>query len=254
MIGVRAERGFTLLEVVVAMALFAFVMGLVYAGIGTAVRAYDAAELRTETASRMRVLSTLLRRSLGGAFPLAIPAQRDWQLLFEGDAARVRYVADLPGHVGVGGLHEIVLDVARGERQRLQLHRRPLSIAADGSLEGSFDTRVLLDDIGSLRLRYFGRDDDAQQATWREQWPAGKRMPELIEIRIEDARAQPWPALVVRPRVDALRYLGAGVEVPDDSRPGPVTAPQTPGMPASGAAAESPGTPAGSAPQQVPVR
>lgn len=207
-------RGFTLLEVVVAIALFAMVLGAMYAGMGTAVRAYDAAESRIEAASRMRVVGSFLRRSLSAAIPLAVAAQQDWQLLFEGDANSVRFIADLPGYVGVGGLHEIVFDAGDGERRDLMMHRRPLSIDEQGGLEGEFETRVLVAGIEAMQLRYFGSDDGRAPATWRDEWPTGKRMPKLVEIRVSDAGAQPWPALVVRPRVEALRYQGTGAVVP----------------------------------------
>jgi len=245
-----AVRGFTLLEVVVAIALFAITLGVMYAGMSTAVRAYDAAELRTESASRMRVVNAFVRRTLGGAIPLAVPVQRDWELLFAGDAHSVRFVADLPGYVGVGGLHEIVFEIG-GEAQRgLLMHRRPLAIDERGTLAGEFDTRVLADGIDAVQLRFFGSDDARTPATWRNDWPAGKRMPELVEIRISDARAQ-WPAMVVRPRIDALRYQGAGAVVPGVPSPRAAPGPGAPSAPAG--AAPAPGAP-GAASPQVPAR
>lgn len=218
----RVACGFTLLEVLVATALFLLLMLLLYAGMSVAVRAYDAAESRTESGAQLRVVSEFLRRSLDGAFAMAVSRRSDWLLLFDGGNGRVRYVADLPGYVGIGGLHEIVVEDIAGEQGRqLVMRRRPLVIGEDGSIQGAFDERVLLEAFKGLEVRFFGSDDVRQAPTWREQWPQGKRMPLLVELLIRDDAGEAWPPLIVRPQADAMRYQGAGALVPGAPQPQP---------------------------------
>jgi general secretion pathway protein J len=216
----RALRGFTLLEVLIAITLFMLLMTLLYAGMNTAVRAYGAGELRTESGAQLRVVSEFLRRSLSGAFAMAVAQPPDWVLLFDGGDGRVRYVADLPGYVGIGGLHEIVVEDASGEQGRqLVMRRRPLVIAEDGSIHGAFEDRVLLHAFKGLEVRFFGSDDAREAPSWRAQWPQGKSMPLLVELRIRDPDGQPWPPVIVRPQADAMRYQGAGALVPGTPQP-----------------------------------
>jgi len=235
--GGHRERGFTLLEVVVAIALFALLMTLVYNVLGTAVRAFEAGQTRTNSSESRRVISEFLRGSLTGAFPLAVAKGREWLLLFDGGEGAVRYVADLPGHVGVGGMHEIVVErERRGEHDALVMRRRPLVFDDEGEPSGEFDSRVLLDRVNDFQVRFFGSEEADLPPQWRDAWPAGKRMPILVELAITDEDDRAWPALVMRPRVDSIRHQGAGAgrgaasgeqqqAVPDNPVPGAVEAP-----------------------------
>lgn len=215
------ERGFTLLEVLVAIALFALLMTLVYSVLGTAVRAFEAGQTRTNSSESRRVVSEFLRGSLTGAFPVAVARDREWLLLFDGGEGRLRYVADLPGHVGTGGLHEIVVERERqGEHDALMMRRRPLVFDDEGQVTGEFLSRVLLDRVNDFQVRFLGSEEEDLPPDWREAWPAGKRMPLLVELAIIDEDDRSWPALQVRPRVDTIRYQGAG------ATPGAATAEQ----------------------------
>jgi len=206
------ERGFTLLEVVVALALFSILMTLVYGALDTAVRAFEAGQERTGEASQRRVVSEFLARNIAAAAPIAVADGREWSLLFGGDAASLHWVAELPAHAGAGGLHELELAVEReGGGRALVMRWRALAFDAQGRPSGEFRRRVLAEDVEHLRLRYLGRDDDGGPLEWREEWSASRRLPLLVELALEPAAragAEPWPALRVRPRVDTIRYQG----------------------------------------------
>ncbi|MFT5175107.1 MAG: general secretion pathway protein J, partial [Gammaproteobacteria bacterium] len=165
------EDGFTLLEVIVAIALFALIMGIVYSGFSTAVRAYDAAERRVDEIERVRVVSAFIRRSVGGAHALAIAVRREWTLQFDGAPQRLRYIADLPGYVGLGGVHEVVLELAsNGAQHELVMRRRPLAFNRIGEIEGEYETRVLAERISGFSMRFYGRMDDDEAPDWHEHW------------------------------------------------------------------------------------
>jgi len=236
------EHGFTLIEVVVSIALFALVMGIVYSGFTTAVRAYDAAESRVDEIERVRVVSAFIRRSVGGAHALAIAVRRQWQLQFEGDSRRLRYVADLPGYVGVGGLHELVIELEPGDGQSdLVMRRRPLLIGRSGELQGELETRVLAEDIDGFAVRFYGSLDGKDEPAWRDDWSSAKHTPLLVELTITPANGPPWPLLQVRVRVDAVRYVKrSNVESDEDpATPEAEAAPEEDGGNAAGAAAGS---------------
>ena len=220
----RRERGFTLLEVVVAIALFALLMTLVYNVLGTSVRAFEAGQTRTDSSESRRVINEFLRGSLSGAFPLAVARNRDWVLLFEGGEGRLRYVTDLAGHVGIGGMHEIILELERqDEHDALMMRWRPLVFDKAGEVSGEFDSRVLLDRVNDFQLRFFGSEEEDLAPAWREAWIAGTQMPLLVELAVTDGEGRAWPALKVRPRVNSIRYQGAGAagrEQPSQAVPG----------------------------------
>lgn len=221
-------RGFTLIEVVVSIALFALLMGVVYSGFSIAVRAYDAAESRVGKIERMRLISAFIRRSLSGAQALALADGGEWALQFEGAADRIRYVADLPGYVGISGLHEIVLELEpSGEQHDLVMRRRVLSTDRDGQVLGDFDTRVLAEGIEAFSLRFYGAEnsggegvaDGVVEPTWQDAWQAVKNMPLLVELSVTPFGEPPWPLLQVQPRIDAIRYVRLSAAVAGQPTP-----------------------------------
>jgi hypothetical protein len=120
----------------------------------------------------------------------------------------LRYVADLPGYVGVGGLHELVLELEPGDGQSdLVMRRRPLQIARSGELQGELETRVLAEDIDGFAVRFYGSLDGKDEPEWRDDWSSAKHTPLLVELTITPASGPPWPVLQVRVQVDAVRYV-----------------------------------------------
>ncbi|MFT5444991.1 MAG: general secretion pathway protein J [Gammaproteobacteria bacterium] len=231
-------RGFTLIEVVVSIALFALLMGVVYSGFSTAVRAYDAAESRVGKIERMRVISAFIRRSVSGAQALALANRDKWALQFEGEGDRIRYVADLPGYVGISGLHEIVLELEpSGDQRDLVMRRRVLSMGRDGQVQGDFDTRVLAEGIEIFSLRFYGANEGAAEPTWQDSWQSVKHMPLLVELSVTASGEPPWPLLQVQPRVDAIRYVRSSAAVA--TQPAPPGAAVPDGSPNPGSESES---------------
>ena len=96
-----------------------------------------------------------------------------------------------------------------GERAQLLLRRRPVVVGRSGTIEGDYEDHVLLESVTSVQLRYFGSVDRRAARQWRHDWPIGRRMPELVELRLADAASGEWPPVLVRPRVDTVRYQNA---------------------------------------------
>ena len=62
----RNSRGFTLLEMVVALVLLAAMLALLYSGLGFAVRSWDAGDANGVRVSDRRIAENFVRRELGG--------------------------------------------------------------------------------------------------------------------------------------------------------------------------------------------
>jgi hypothetical protein len=59
------------------------------------------------------------------------------------------------------------------------------------------DTTVLAENIAEIEFAYLGRDDEASDPSWYDDWKEGARMPEAIRIRIKAVRGAPWPEIIV---------------------------------------------------------
>jgi general secretion pathway protein J len=202
---VQASRGFTLLELLVGMAVFAVMAGIVLGGIRLGAKSWDAAAERSESVDEMRVAHALLRRQLSSALPIATSRAGSWDLLFDGDAESVRFVSELPGYVSGGGVHFVSLELADGDGGNdLVLRWRPLH-ALDA--EAPPDEAVLARNVGKLRFRYFGALTRNASPEWLDSWRNSKTMPLLVALSLEQENGENWPELAVALEVNAVKFI-----------------------------------------------
>jgi len=201
----RAQRGFTLLELVIALMLLALMSGVLYGALGYAGRSWDGGEAKAEATASMRLAQQFLRAQLEGQHPLRMRKMPEYPLLFAGTRDDLRYAAPLPARITGGGIWYYHLAVVKDDaRSRLVLERLVPDVDASAPPEfDKADRSILADDIAEVRIGYFGRDPGASVATaptWRERWDDRQRLPLMLRIDVVPVRGQPWPTLLVAPR------------------------------------------------------
>lgn len=207
MMRARSQPGFTLVELMVALALFAIIASILFGSLRLAGRSADAGEEKAQASSGMRLASDYLREQLTSQHPQRMRKMLEFPILFGGTADELRYTATLPGRVGVGGMwyYKLVLSKVPGKEDTALVLERVMP-DLDGLSKPSFseaERSVLADDIKSIKITYFGRDRGVsldQAPTWRNQWDDTQLLPVLIQIEVVPRRGDPWPAIVVAPR------------------------------------------------------
>ncbi len=203
----RARRiaGFTLVELVVALALLALMSAVMFGSLSMAGRTWDGGETKVGEVSAMRQAQEFLREQLSAEYPLRLRKVAELPMLFAGERDELRYTAALPPRVVDGGVYYFRLAVAKsGDKSQLILER----VIPDASAlqEPEFrdaEHSVLADGIAELHVSYFGRDPDAADTdapTWRDRWSDRQRLPLLVRIEVQPEKGAPWPVLVVEPR------------------------------------------------------
>lgn len=200
-----ANRGFTLLELIVALVLLGVLSAVLFGSLRLAGRSTEGGEAKASASSSMRLAQQFLRTNLEAQHPLRMRKIVDWPLLFIGASDELRYAARLPARVAGGGIWYYRLVVKSDERRSpLVLERMVPDLSADALPEfANAERSVLADDIATLRVGYFGRDADAAQTvapSWHDQWNDTQRLPVLIRIDVTPKTGPPWPTLYVAPR------------------------------------------------------
>ena len=216
----RRARGFTLMELVVALTLLALMSTVLFGVLGFAGRSWEGGEAKAEAVAAMRLSEGFLRGQLESSHPLRMRKMAQFPLLFTGTQEELRYAAPLPSRVSGGGIWYYRLAVQQeGERSRLVLERMIPDVDAGALPEfAEAERSILAEDIKALRIEYFGRDQGAALAmapTWRDRWDDPNRMPLMLRIEVLPAKAAPWPVLFVTPRQaheSGCRQWDAGAE------------------------------------------
>ena len=198
---VHHQRGFTLIEVILATVLLASGLALAFASLRAASVTTTRGELVAQRDERMRAVSGFLRRRLSSARSIAyaLDPTTGQQLRFSGDGGQMRFVADLPDYLGRGGPHLHALGVARdGDGFALQVDFR--MVLAGETIEGSRarPPEPLADGLRSVEFAYRGPGKDGKPAPWLYEWEHPEALPAQVRVRIVDAQGA-WPDLVVAP-------------------------------------------------------
>lgn len=203
----RRHGGFTLLELLAGMAVFAIMAGIVLGGIRLGVRSWDAAAGRSDATEQIRIVHGVLRRQISSALPLASSKSGGWSLEFEGGRDALHFVTELPGYVTGGGIHHATVGTeSDGKHQRLVLRWRPLHALDE---EAPPEQAMLAENITNVRLEYFGARDRNALPEWRDDWRDSRTLPRLVKLSVVDEDGQAWPDLVVALEVDAVRFIAS---------------------------------------------
>ncbi len=221
----KAARGFSLIEVLMATALLAAGMALAFAVVSNATRATTVAEEEARRAERLRGVQGFLRRQLEGALLLPMEVTRAGEAapVFEASGDELRFVSAMPGYLSYGGPHVQTLRLVRGG-QGIRLELEHALLTADGPVEEEDrPPLVLLDGIAEASFSVRSLRDDGTPGDWDDRWEAVEQVPRLVrlELRFAQPRAR-WPEFVVAPRLGAARPPGLGVVGPTSSEERPV--------------------------------
>lgn len=190
----KTSRGFTLLELLVALAVTSAVVALMFAGVGVIGRSEERNQRVIERSERMLVVSQWLGRKFD---TLRLLSRRDENIFvnfFSGNAAGAIWVAPLPERGDAGGLYVFRMSPLRHADGRVDLSVE--AVPYDGALMaldwGKALRETLLSDVRTLQWHY----QDGLTGLWTQQWDSAKaQYPARIRVEIADARGD-WPPLV----------------------------------------------------------
>jgi len=196
----RRAAGFTLIEVLLATVLLAAGLTLAFATLRSAGVISQRGEAMAARSERMRTIEGFLRQRLAAALPVAFG--RDESTLkpqrFSGEPQRMRFVADVPDYLGLGGpyLHDIGA-TGQAPALRLQLQLTQVQAGAVLAAPQAAAPERLADDLVEVRFAYRGIDPlQGKLGEWKTEWTDSERLPRFVRIELRDARGT-WPPLLV---------------------------------------------------------
>ncbi len=194
----RSNAGFSLLELIIAIALLAFIAIAIAGGIRFGARAWEASDNSVAALERVQGAQNLLRMLLQRAVPRELDPTFAVDLdLFRGTSTSLSFTADAPSSFGAEGATRFELRI-EGEvgARRLVLGWQGANMAAGQRRQ------TLIENAGAIAIAY-AAPDQSGALRWVSDWSTQSGAPALVMIRATYPRTskQRWPALIVRTRI-----------------------------------------------------
>ena len=195
------QRGFTLVEVVIALTIVATVLVVMFGSLRVGMAAWQRGDERAEVLERARSLTQIVTRSLGAAHPYMTSQEGGEapRLLFEGAPDRVAFVTSAPPFPTTApiALTAVTLSQEAGQVPGLAVRQKPLPNAQPFDL--GLQPTLVDGTVSEVRFRYLRESDRA----WTERWDSvqEKALPLAVEMTLtlleEGRSAHQQPPLIV---------------------------------------------------------
>jgi general secretion pathway protein J len=200
----RAERGFTLVELIVALTLVSLLVVMLFGGLRFGTRAANAVDTRTDRTAQLALVYDFMQNELSDARSLSnttdstTPQAAD----FDGEPDSLTFITIPPAYLALGGFHQLHLALqGNAAARRLVVTWQQVPRGAIPGAPTSLQPSVILDKVRSVEFGYFGVGDPNLPPQWQSQWVEHSDLPLLVRLRIAWADGAATPDLIVAPRL-----------------------------------------------------
>jgi len=186
------QSGFTLIEVILALTIFALMGGILYGAFSLGHSAVEKSEANSTRNQKQRVITELLGNYIRSTFPYKASVQ-DQTVFFIGESDGVTFVSAYSQAMGGRGMAKIHLSKEEDADHRLALkveETAPVRISAEAGAAGQSHGLLLQGDMRELRFAYL--DPQAEDEKWEDRWDGGERrmLPRAVGISFLDANGE----------------------------------------------------------------
>lgn len=167
----RNNHGFTLIELIVALAIMAMVTTVAFAGLRIGLNAWERGTKAAERINRRSSVERLIARQL----PLAMPTG-----VFQGTRDRLEFVADYSLADGPGDFRKVDYVADHG---RFLYADKPIAEYVQGESKAAPTT--VLAELKQISFEFLGADSQKKPA-WVEEWKAEDGVPRAMRIHLDD--------------------------------------------------------------------
>ena len=206
-----APKGFTLIEVLIAMTLLSIMVVLLFSSLKICADSWEKGESKISDVNEVAVVYNFFQRHLSVAEPLWNDLSVEQKTFsFQGKAQSLQFVSSFPASAGRSGLQ--LFSIQKQEEDNEQIINviiTPFFPVAEGE-EWHKEEVTLIRRVSDFSLAYFGSEDGTTEGVWQEEWLEKEALPQLVKINIKLENEIYWPEMIVD-----LKVTGA----PDNTNP-----------------------------------
>lgn len=180
--------GFTLIEVVLALSIFALMGGILYGAFSLGHSAVEKSERSFTRSQKLRSISDLLASYMHSAYPYR-ESEQDQSVFFSGEADSLTFVSAYSRGMGGRGMAKISITKggAGSGAATLNLEEAvPVRLSDESGAAGQTHSLTLQENITDFRLGYLDPQSDVE--LWEERWDARERrtLPRAVRFAYRD--------------------------------------------------------------------
>lgn len=199
-----AQSGFTLMELLISVTIFALLMAMLFGGLQLGTRQVGRLTAQVDRSAQIALVQNFMRAQLAAAQPLARAASGAKNLQFNGQPDGVDFVAAAPESLPAGGLQVLSVRFVAGDTGgdgQLVVDWRPLR--DDPDVPSAVQTTVLLDHLRAAHFVYYGPAQPKAAPDWQETWQDMPYLPLLVRVSATFADGEPMPGLAIAFRLSS---------------------------------------------------
>ena len=201
----KAEQGFTLMEVLIAMTLLSIMVVLLFGSLRICAQSWEQGEKKINEVNVVAVVYQFFQSHLSTAEPLwndFSPDEKSFS--FQGKAQSLEFVSTFPASAGRSGKQLFSIQMAEEDQEKvIKVAITPFFPVAEGE-EWEKEEVILLRGLSDFSLAYFGNDDDLGSSNWQDTWLDKSALPQLVKIKITLENETFWPDMIIEMRLNGV--------------------------------------------------
>ncbi|MCJ8499374.1 PulJ/GspJ family protein [Desulfatitalea alkaliphila] len=203
------RRGFTLLELLLAMSITAIIITLIFGTFRMGIRAWERGERDIDRQQRLRIVLELLNQQIGAHTHAGNWVKEDAPAAFDGRRDRLSFVSRMALHPGRqrGVLYIQYTIISSNDAAGMSLQvlevpaamtDAPLDVEAD---DPAMERRTLLSGMHDIAFDYLPAPDTEGEAEWLDHWDALEQngRPLAVRIRVKSHPDDHAPVTLIVP-------------------------------------------------------
>lgn len=174
---IGSARGFTLIEVIIAITILSLVTVIIGSAFRLGIQAWEKGEKETGDTQRLRIMSGMLSQQLKSAFPYKVKIEDEDEpvVIFKGETDSLLFVTTFADS-SYGGFKWVKYVYKDGDLYYKE------GLLPDKKIEEKVkDKEEIIDtDVSEVRFEYLSPED----GEWVESWDYGQELPEAVKIKI----------------------------------------------------------------------
>jgi general secretion pathway protein J len=226
MYAMRTLRGFTLIEVLIAMTLLSIMVVLLFTSLRICAQSWEKGENKITEVNEVAVVYYFFHRHLTSAIPLwndftakdgsqpeagAATEKADKIFSFQGKKQSLEFVSVFPASAARAGMQLFSIQLQEeDDEQVIKVTLTPFFPVSEGE-EWHQEEEVLIRHVSDFALTYFGPTGDTGESSWQDEWLQKEVQPRLVKISINTTNGVFWPEMIIELKVSGA-VSGAGNE------------------------------------------